>query len=115
MLFSVFTPVGSVLGLGRGLFLRLLGLLVDIAGVVSAAREHDAKLVFIASPNNPTGNLTSENDVRELLSAGLIVVVDEAYYEFCGVTMAGLVPEFENLVVLRSRVWCYRLRCGPAG
>jgi histidinol-phosphate aminotransferase len=75
---------------------------VDVAGVVSAAREHDAKLVFIASPNNPTGNLTSEKDVRELLSAGLIVVVDEAYYEFCGVTMGNLVPEFENLVVLRT-------------
>ena len=75
---------------------------IDVAGVVSAAREHSAKLVFVASPNNPTGNLTPEKDVRELLSAGLVVVVDEAYYEFCGVTMAGLVPEFENLVVLRT-------------
>ena len=75
---------------------------VDIAGVVSAAREHDAKLVFVASPNNPTGNLTPEEGVRELLAAGLVVVVDEAYYEFCGVTMAGLVPEHENLVVLRT-------------
>ena len=75
---------------------------VDVAGVVSAAREQDAKLVFVASPNNPTGNLTPEKDVRELLSAGLVVVVDEAYYEFCGVTMAGLVPEYDNLVVLRT-------------
>lgn len=75
---------------------------VDVSAVVAAARKYGSKLVFVSSPNNPTGNLISERDVRDLLSAGFVVVVDEAYYEFSGVTMAGLVPEYDNLVVLRT-------------
>ena len=37
---------------------------------------------FIPSPNNPTGNLATEAQIRGLLDTGLLVVVDEAYYEF---------------------------------
>ncbi|MCH8206562.1 MAG: histidinol-phosphate transaminase [Chloroflexi bacterium] len=62
----------------------------------------DTKIIFVSSPNNPTGNLASEAQVRALLETGLIVVVDEAYYEFCKQTAAGLVPDHENLVVLRT-------------
>ncbi|HJO81674.1 MAG: histidinol-phosphate transaminase [SAR202 cluster bacterium] len=60
------------------------------------------KIVFVSSPNNPTGNLLPDSQVRELLDTGLIVVVDEAYFEFCGHTVAELVPEYSNLVVLRT-------------
>ena len=74
---------------------------VDV-GAVRNAIDSRTKIIFIASPNNPTGNLASESQVRELLETGLIVVVDEAYYEFCGQTVAGLVPDNENLVVLRT-------------
>ena len=41
-------------------------------------------------------------NVRELLEAGPVVVVDEAYHEFARETLAGLVPEYDNLVVLRT-------------
>ena len=58
--------------------------------------------MFFTSPNNPTGNLLSEADVRALLETGLVVVVDEAYHEFARETLAGLVSEYENLVVLRT-------------
>ena len=40
--------------------------------------------------------------MRELLETGLIVVVDEAYYEFAHQTFAGMVPDHENLVILRT-------------
>jgi histidinol-phosphate aminotransferase len=69
---------------------------------VKDAIDDRTKLIFISSPNNPTGNLATESQVRELLDTGLIVVVDEAYYEFANQTYAGLVPDHENLVILRT-------------
>lgn len=60
------------------------------------------KLIFLPSPNNPTGNLVSQQDVVRLLGTGVMVVIDEAYFEFAGHTVAPLVGEFDNLVVLRT-------------
>ncbi len=60
------------------------------------------KVIFIASPNNPTGNVVLEKQVRELLELGILVVVDEAYYEFSGCTVVPLTAKFDNLVVLRT-------------
>ena len=74
---------------------------IDIPAVVKAL-DNKAKLVFIASPNNPTANLTPEADIVELVKTGRIVVVDEAYYEFSGVTVAPLVAKYSNLIVLRT-------------
>ncbi|MCL0044050.1 histidinol-phosphate transaminase [Dehalococcoidia bacterium] len=74
---------------------------VDVDDVRNAAKN-GAKVLFIPSPNNPTGNLVSEDTVRQLLEFNLLVVVDEAYYEFSGKTVASLVPQYSNLVVLRS-------------
>jgi len=74
---------------------------IDVAAIRKAL-DNKAKLVFIASPNNPTANLTPEADIVELLETGRIVVVDEAYYEFSGVTVAPLVAKYNNLIVLRS-------------
>jgi len=74
---------------------------IDLAKVKRALQDK-AKVVFIASPNNPTGNVTPESDIVELLKTGRIVVVDEAYYEFSGVTVAPLVAKYSNLIVLRT-------------
>ncbi len=74
---------------------------IDIAGIKEAVNEK-TKVIFIASPNNPTGNITTQRDILELVKLGRVVVVDEAYYEFSGTTVAPLVPEYENLIVLRS-------------
>ena len=69
---------------------------------IRAAINPRTKLLFLCNPNNPTGTLTPEADVRELLSLGPVVVVDETYHEFSGFTVAHLVDEYDNLVVLRS-------------
>ena len=60
------------------------------------------KVIFLVSPNNPSGNTIPRGDIIELLDAGKIVVVDEAYYEFSGMTVADLVPGYGNLIVLRT-------------
>jgi histidinol-phosphate aminotransferase len=67
------------------------------------------KLVYLASPNNPTGVLTPPEDVAGLCSRfpGTLFLVDEAYHEFCGVTCAPLVREFRNLVVTRTFSKCF--------
>jgi len=73
---------------------------LDVAAVRRAARS--TRVVFVASPNNPTGNLTAKKDILELLDTGLVVVVDEAYYEFSGTTVASLAGRYPNLMVLRT-------------
>lgn len=67
------------------------------------------KIAFCCSPNNPTGNLLEENDLVKLCKnfKGM-VVLDEAYIEFASrPSLARLIPNFHNLVVLRtfSKAW----------
>lgn len=74
---------------------------IDINSLKKAVDER-TKAIFIASPNNPTGNTTPQQDILEIVKMGLIVVVDEAYYEFCGETVLPLVTRYDNLIVLRT-------------
>jgi histidinol-phosphate aminotransferase len=69
---------------------------------VKAAITPKTKLIFVTNPNNPTGNLTPEEDIVELLETGVPVVVDEAYYEFSRQTIMPLFTKYENLIVLRT-------------
>lgn len=70
---------------------------------ISTDTPKDVKMVFICSPNNPTGNLTSEEDVKKILeSTEAIVFLDEAYVEFADRSLLGLVRKYDNLVVGRT-------------
>ncbi|HPM26667.1 MAG TPA: aminotransferase class I/II-fold pyridoxal phosphate-dependent enzyme, partial [Methanothrix sp.] len=61
------------------------------------------KMVFLCSPNNPTGETLSEDSVRSVLEeTDAIVFLDEAYIEFAGKSLVGLVREYQNLVVGRT-------------
>jgi len=79
-----------------------------------AARR--AKVVFLSSPNNPTGNAFSRRDILRLLALGnSLVVVDEAYQPFSArASLAALLGRHENLAVLRSlsKVGLAALRVG---
>lgn len=79
----------------------------------------EVKLVFLCSPNNPTGNLLSEEAIVDLtrqLEGRAIVVVDEAYVEFSGTrSLAHRIGEYPHLAVLRTLSKAYALagaRCG---
>jgi histidinol-phosphate aminotransferase len=74
---------------------------LDMAGIKKALTGK-TKAIFVASPNNPTGDIATEREIMELIGTGKIVVVDEAYFEFSNVTMAKLVPAYPNLIVLRT-------------
>ncbi len=70
---------------------------------IDALLRTDAKITFIASPNNPTGNKFDREDVERIIQrSNGIVVVDEAYAEFCGQDFVRRTREFENLVVSRT-------------
>jgi len=60
------------------------------------------KLLVVNSPNNPDGSLTSREDILQLLELPLVVVIDEAYAEFSDTSVVDLVPEYPNLIVLRT-------------
>lgn len=79
------------------------------------------KVVYLCSPNNPTGNLINQDDIRQLLAmtAGkALVVADEAYIEFCPqATLTGWLKDYPNLVILRTLSKAFALaglRCGFA-
>jgi histidinol-phosphate aminotransferase len=76
---------------------------LDIEGVEQAACRESAKLLFVATPNNPDGGLLDPADLDRLLKLPLVVVADEAYIEFSGAESAAQrVPETPNLIVLRT-------------
>ncbi|HID86150.1 MAG TPA: aminotransferase class I/II-fold pyridoxal phosphate-dependent enzyme, partial [Anaerolineae bacterium] len=68
---------------------------LDVDGVERAARK-GAKLLFLASPHNPSGGLTPRGDILRLLELPLVIVVDEAYAEFSGESVVDLVPAHPN-------------------
>ena len=74
---------------------------IDIESTQMAV-DSSTKAILFASPNNPTGNVAAEWQVRRLLEMGILVVVDETYHEFCGQTVVPLVDEYPNLIVLRT-------------
>jgi histidinol-phosphate aminotransferase len=91
---------------------------LDRKAVLTAWRE-SVKLVFLCSPNNPTGNALDADEIRTLcseLDGKALVVVDEAYVEFStSESLAKSLDTFSNLVVLRTLSKAYALagaRCG---
>ena len=71
---------------------------VDVKAV-KAAISNKTKLIFLANPNSPTGNSIPRQDIMEIVDTGIPVMVDEAYYEFCGETVVPLVNIYQNLMV----------------
>jgi histidinol-phosphate aminotransferase len=74
---------------------------VDVEAVRAAVRPK-TRLIFITSPNNPTGTIIAQEDILKLVEIGLPLVIDEAYFEFSGQTVASLVQQYQNVMVLRT-------------
>ncbi|MDG3087687.1 histidinol-phosphate transaminase [Vibrio hannami] len=90
---------------------------LDLEGI--KANLDKVKLVFVCSPNNPTGNIVNREDIITLLEMTkdkAIVVMDEAYIDFCPeASTADLLSEYENLAILRTLSKAFALaglRCG---
>ncbi len=72
--------------------------------VLRALRRVRPRVLFLANPNNPTGTLVERPALRQIVESGsqTLVVVDEAYYEFSGVTALPWIRRMGNLVVTRT-------------
>jgi len=80
-------------------------LALDKAAMLAAIAEHKPSLVYLSYPNNPTGNLFDEAAIVEIIQAlgdTGIAVVDEAYEPFAQQSFMRRLPEFPNLVVMRT-------------
>lgn len=76
---------------------------LDAEAFLRALAEHRPAAVFIAYPNNPTGNLFSEDAIDAIIAAAPgLVVIDEAYHAFARKTFMGRLATCPNLVVMRT-------------
>ncbi len=76
---------------------------IGAAKTIAAIEQHRPALVFIAYPNNPTGNLFDADVMERIINAAPgIVVVDEAYHAFAGRSFLPRLAEFPNLLVMRT-------------
>jgi histidinol-phosphate aminotransferase len=83
---------------------------IDVDAALKAIDRHRPHIVFVCSPNNPTGTLTPLDDVRRIAAASDgLVILDEAYYEFSGVTLAGELSDYPNVIVVRTLSKAFRL------
>jgi histidinol-phosphate aminotransferase len=76
---------------------------LDEAAMLAAIEEHEPALLFLAYPNNPTGNLFDAAVIERIIRAtpGL-VIIDEAYAPFTDATFMPRIGEFDNMVVMRT-------------
>lgn len=92
---------------------------VDTDAVAQLARDRQARIVFLATPGNPTGSAVPESGLIRLAAAladQALVVVDEAYQEFGGAPSAtALLEKHPNLVVLRTLSKAHALAAARVG
>jgi histidinol-phosphate aminotransferase len=101
--FTMFALIARVCGLefvGVPLAPRFA---LDADAVVAAMQRHRPALVFLAYPNNPTGNLFDAGAIERIVRAAPgLVVIDEAYHPFAQATFLPRLHDFPNLLVMRT-------------
>lgn len=77
---------------------------LDIDAMLAAIETHTPSLIYLAYPNNPTGNLFDAAAIERVIDAarGALVVIDEAYQPFAQQSWMPRVVEFDNVVVMRT-------------
>jgi histidinol-phosphate aminotransferase len=101
--FALYRQVATVLGGEVESVSLTSSLKYDAAALLKTIEERQPDVTIICSPNNPTGCVIDESDLRALLriTRGL-VVIDEAYHEFAQQSVVPLLNEHDNLIVLRT-------------
>ncbi len=76
---------------------------LDLPAMLTAVEQHQPSVIFLSYPNNPTGNLFSEQSIREIIKiAKGLVVIDEAYGPFAGASFLNHLDRYDNLLVMRT-------------
>jgi|TARA_B100000959_G_scaffold287590_1_gene374641 histidinol-phosphate aminotransferase len=113
--FSMYKILTAAVGL-KGIKVELnKNFQIDIANMISKIRKDDPDLIFIPTPNNPTGNSFDPDDIKKIIktSKGL-VIIDEAYADYSTQSYFPLLKKNENLLIMRtmSKIGFASLRLG---
>ena len=88
---------------------------IDTAATLAAIAEHQPALIFIAQPNNPTGNLFADHALCAIVEAAPgVVVIDEAYTAFTDADYLSWLDKYDNVLLMRtfSKIGLAGLRFG---
>ncbi len=76
---------------------------LDLPAMIAAIEKHQPLVIFLAYPNNPTGNLFNTKAIREIITkAAGLVILDEAYAPFADASFISELPNHANLLVMRT-------------
>ncbi|MCP4362088.1 MAG: histidinol-phosphate transaminase [Chloroflexi bacterium] len=79
---------------------------LDVVGIETAVKQHNAKIIILCSPNNPDGSVLDDHTLHRLLKLPVLLLLDEAYADFAELdgyqNHMRWVLEYDNLVVLRT-------------
>ena len=76
---------------------------LDVESIYAAVTPK-TKMMFLCSPNNPTGTLIDKEVLRDIASKNpdILIIIDEAYFEYSEVTNRDLIDEFDNIFIIRT-------------
>jgi len=76
----------------------------NIDKLIEKSQQISPKIVILCNPNNPTGYVTSKEDIIKLLENvnDSLIVIDEAYVDFCENSVVSLINKYENLIIMRT-------------
>lgn len=82
------------------------GFVFDIDNFLKLIETKNVKLICLANPDSPSGTVLKKNEVIKIIKVAkkknCIVLIDEAYYPFCNITLKSEINKYENLIIVRS-------------
>jgi histidinol-phosphate aminotransferase len=101
--FTVYRLIANILGAQIVDIPLNVDMSYNVDAIISKSLEAGAKVLIINNPNNPTGSAIPEEGLKRILDAFPgFVLLDEAYYEFCGHTGFTLLPDYPKLIITRT-------------
>ncbi len=87
---------------------------IDVDALIKEANDKNAKIVFVCSPNNPTGEQLGKEDLKRIVDeTKSLIVLDEAYVDFSDTSYLPLASD--RMIVLRTLSKAYRFPAGRCG
>lgn len=102
--FSMYRMIATFVGLEFvGVPLRQSDFTLDIEAMLQAIERYQPAVIFLAYPNNPTGNLFDDEAIEQIIAAAPgLVVIDEAYHAFAEASWLDRLADYDNLMILRT-------------
>jgi histidinol-phosphate aminotransferase len=102
--FVMYKQLSQSLGLAyQGIPLSGKSFDLDLPAMLAAIEQYQPAIIFLAYPNNPTGNLFNISSIEQMIEASSgLVVIDEAYTPFARTSFAGSLGRYPNLLIMRT-------------